>query len=117
MQKLHDYTVSYYKQIKLKTFVWTFLKTCRQTSAPLFDIQTQTLSLPDNHQPLGYMERDNKAKCLLFQTSYYLSLNTYKGKQGTRIGAIVKVFAMYLTFLLCFRRNYAVFLYFIAGKR
>lgn len=55
----------------------------------MFD--TQTLSLWGNHWPLGYMEKDNKAKCLHSRTGYFLSLNNHKGKDGIQRAGTVKV--------------------------
>lgn len=43
-----------------KQYISGYKRACTQTDAPLYDMQTQTLSLRGNHQPLEYMENDNK---------------------------------------------------------
>lgn len=45
------------------------------TDPPLFNTKTQTLSLQGNLEPLRYMVKGNKAKCLYSWSAYYLMLN------------------------------------------
>lgn len=67
-----------------KQHIGVYKRACTQTDAPRYDMQTQTLSLRGNHQPLENMENDNK--CLHSQRAMIAIISIqYTMRKGREI--------------------------------